>query len=513
VFKWLGGGGKVDHPLADAKRAKEIVDEISSAEPVKALGDAVDWLESVNQAADFKIELRIDAIEILDVAARKHQQRLLDDYFTAGTESKFQENRLYLAATKYWKTLGDACLQCVAQIESAKSIPSVLKPRVPVVAARGMRALTQQVKWVQFRYGKIEHDIWKSISVLYKFAETGGIVEHRVALYPGEQFVTSVRGEFLRVMMLWAAAPGSLSPVKQDVVEWVAGYFADKFLLQTRPEAEYVYFFDLDKAHLPQRWTRQTPVNPSARYFDAGDARQAVKNLADTTAAVGALPSAVDFGPNKNLDITVEVLRHLVTNWSRELPSRASEWRDTAMTLSIVHDFEVVVGAIAPELGDGLDFTDALAHETWIAENVSQGGYGAVVPAGKDDWVQVGVLLGIKTEKEKTWSVGLIRRVKSDDYKQRRVGIQLISRTALPIQVRSSGAGGRPHRAILLNAEPSASGSMHVLVPQNAFTLRDNIIGMYGKDNERRCTLKPAGVLETGPDFIWARFIADFNLG
>jgi hypothetical protein len=50
-------------------------------------------------------------------------------------------------------------------------------------------------------------------------------------------------------------------------------------------------------------------MNPSARYFDAGDARQAVKNLADTTAAVGALPAAVDFGPNKNLDITVEVLR------------------------------------------------------------------------------------------------------------------------------------------------------------------------------------------------------------
>ncbi len=514
MFKWLGGGGgKSDHPLADAKRAKEIADEISAAEPVKALAEATEWLESINQAADFKIESRVNAIELVDMAARKLQQKVLDDYFTVGVDNKFQENRIHAAATKYWKTLGDAYMQCVAQIETAKSISSELKPRVPVVVARGLRALTQHLKWVQFRYGKIEADCWKNISTLLKHAEAGGIVEHRIELYPGMAPATSVRNEFLRVMMLWAASPGSLSPLKQDVVEWVAGHFADKFLLPPRPEAEFIYYFDLGKSSPPQRWTRQTPVNPAARYFDAGEALLAVKSLADSTAAVGALPSGVDLGPSRNMDIVVEVLRHLVTNWARALPVRASEWRDTAMQLSVVHSFEVVVGAIAPELGDGLDFTEALAHETWVAENVSQGGYGAVVPAGKDDWVKVGVLIGVKNEKETTWSVGLIRRVKSDDYKQRRVGIQLVSRIALPIQLRSSGAGGRPHRAILLNAEPSASGSMHVLVPHNAFTLRDNIVGMYGKDNERRCTLKPAGVLETGPDFIWARFIAEFNLG
>jgi hypothetical protein len=513
VFKWLGGGEKVDHPLADAKRAREIVDEISAAAPAKALGDAVDWLESVAQTAEFKIEARIDAIEIIELAARKHQQRLLDIYFAVGSENKFQENRLYAAATKYWKTLGDAHVQCVAEIDSAKSIGAPLKPRIPLVVARGLRALTQQLKWVQFRYGKIDAGMWKNISALYNYAEASSIVEHRMELYPGVKPATSVRNEFLRAMMLWTASPGSLSPVKQDVVEWVAGYFADKFFLQLRPEAEYVYFFDLDKTHAPQRWTSQTSATPGARYFDAGDARNLLKNMMDSTTAVGALPSEVDLGPNRNIDITIEVLRHLLSNWSCELPVRASEWRNTAMTLTVVHGFEVVVGAIAPELGDGLDFTEALAHETWVAENVSQGGYGAVVPAGKDDWVQVGVLVGIKSEKEKNWSVGLIRRVKSDDYGQRRVGIQLVSRTALSIQLRSSGAGGRVRPAILLNAEPSASGSMHVLVPHNAFTLRDNIIGMYGADNERRCTLEPAGVLETGSDFIWARFIAEFNLG
>lgn len=513
MFKWLGGGDKADHPLADEKRAKEIADDLAASESVKALDDAVDWLESINQAADFRIEDRIHAIEVIDLAVRKHLQRVRDDYLKLGAENRFQENRLHAASTRYWSLLATAYLQCVAHIESAKSIPSTLKPRVPVVAVRAMRALAQQLKWVLFRYGKVSAEAWKHIGFLLAYAENSGIAEHRIAIYPGVQPPTSVRSEFLHAMMLWAASPGSLSPLKQDVAESVAAHFADKFILQTQPEAEYVYFFDLQKPHAPQRWTRQTQAGPGARYFGSGEACALVKKLLDTAAATGALPSGVDLGPNRNIDITVEVLRHLQTNWSRQLPVRASEWRDTAMQINIIHGYDVVVGAIAPELGDGLDFTEALAHETWIAENVSQGGYGAVVPAGKEEWVQVGELIGVRTEKEKSWSVGLIRRVKSDDYGQRRAGIQLISRTALPIQLKASGGTGRVRPAILLNAEPSASGSMHVLVPQNAFTLRDTIVGMYGKDNERRCTLRPAGVLETGADFIWARFIAEFNLG
>jgi hypothetical protein len=40
------GGSKVDHPMADVKKAKEIVAELP-ADPLKALADITQWLESL----------------------------------------------------------------------------------------------------------------------------------------------------------------------------------------------------------------------------------------------------------------------------------------------------------------------------------------------------------------------------------------------------------------------------------------------------------------------------------
>ena len=64
MLSWLKGD-KVDHPLADAKRAKSIIDGFPYRDPWKTLEDAGYWLGSVNETDAYKIERRFELIVML----------------------------------------------------------------------------------------------------------------------------------------------------------------------------------------------------------------------------------------------------------------------------------------------------------------------------------------------------------------------------------------------------------------------------------------------------------------
>ena len=50
-----------------------------------------------------------------------------------------------------------------------------------------------------------------------------------------------------------------------------------------------------------------------------------------------------------------------------------------------------------------LDFQAKNAGESWIVENISEGGFGAIVPQVKGDWIKVGSLLGVQSETAQYW--------------------------------------------------------------------------------------------------------------
>ena len=70
------------------------------------------------------------------------------------------------------------------------------------------------------------------------------------------------------------------------------------------------------------------------------------------------------------------------------------------MRLHVVHGYQNVLGAIEPGIGEGLDFSDTLSYDSWVAEDVSAGGYGVIVPAGKGEWLRVGVILALRGEMD-----------------------------------------------------------------------------------------------------------------
>ncbi len=506
MLNWFKGD-KVDHPLANARELKRIIDGFPARDPLKTLEDACYWLDSVNEADAYKVDRRFEVIDQIDAATRKAQERVRHAYHARTQDELVQEKRIWKVVTDFWNSLGSAYLACVRQAQDNGDVPQTFKPRLSLLAARATHALRQQMHWVLMRYGVLRPEFWSDMALCARLAESAGAVDKPLDMYADGGAASSHALEFLRAMMFWAASPSGLSPLEQDIAERVVGHHAPGYRLGTQPWPGCDYCFDLDAARPPLRFSSAVPVGAATRYFDGGGVWQSLQAQAAEVGVADTLPRSVDWGSTADLPSVTRVLRHLGLNWAKEMPARSAVRRRTAMRLLVTHGYQNVLAVIEPGVSEGLDFSATLSHDAWIAEDVSPGGYGVIVPAGKGEWLRVGTLLALRTETASVWEVGIIRRVKSDEHRQHRVGIQLISKSAILIYLRKSGAsqGGRRQTALLLAARPSRTGSLHIVARRDLFDGRESLEASYGAP-AATVTLDPGGVVETGQDFDWLRY-------
>src|SRR5688572_6393531 len=159
ALNWLGGD-KAEHPMADPRQARTIVDALPSKDAVKMLEEVTDWLESLNQADSFALDKRLHGVELLDGAARRHQRELTKEYLSTPRVQKFQENRLWNAEYGFCMQLGEAYYRCIKECLSGFSGASAIRDSLPVITARAFRSLGLQLKWILLRYGLVEERIW-----------------------------------------------------------------------------------------------------------------------------------------------------------------------------------------------------------------------------------------------------------------------------------------------------------------------------------------------------------------
>lgn len=142
------------------------------------------------------------------------------------------------------------------------------------------------------------------------------------------------------------------------------------------------YFFDLHSSQPPLRFVRLAPMTATTRYFSVGEARQAVKAMHAMASSIGELPAGIDCGPGAEINVVLRVLNHLLVNWAKNLPPRAAARRKTAGRLKAAHGYPQVLAVVMKKGAEALDFSQQLLPESWVTEDLSVGGCGAIVPAG-----------------------------------------------------------------------------------------------------------------------------------
>lgn len=512
ALKWPGE--KVDHLMADPKRARELVEDLP-ANDGKALEEITYWLETITRTPAFKLEQRFDNVSLLDGAAKTRVRKLSVDYLSMPRQMKFQEHRLWTAIYGFWQQLGHAYLGCVDQFETAGLAGlTIIRRSLPLMVARALRALTLQLKWNLLRYGPVERRIWTDITRLYQAAEKRGFLDSAIEVYPGSSAKGTAKVEFLKALMLWASSTDGLSPMRQEIAERLVAHFSDMLLLSRRPEG-CTHCFDPASPRAPTRLFKGAESAPGIIFFGAGPALGALEELATRIREGGEIPAEIELGGSYQKDVVLGVVRHLAIYWSADPPARNSERRPTAGRITVIPGFREVLQVLDPSAGDELDFSQELPAESWIVENVSDGGYGAIIPALKSDWIQVGTLIGMRREHERMWTIGLIRRIARDDRNQRRVGIQTLSKTAIPVRLVRAGAtqtsfnvSREPQPGILLATAPDRNGEIAVIMREGIFSARD---GMEMTINGKSYLLQPARLIEGGEDFDWAAFRVKSN--
>ena len=498
-------GGKVDHPMADAKNAREIIAELP-ADPLKALADITQWLESLADTKAFKADRLFENVDLLDAAAKNHQRKLAQDYFSTSRQQKFQENRLWTSSYQFWKALSNAYLECVARYESGQTGGTVIRKSLPVVVARTLRALTLQLKWILVRYGPVESRMWADVGRLYQFAEATGFAGSNIAIYPGTHGGGSVQQEFLKAVMLAVSSTDGLSPLRQEIAERAVAHYSPEFRIAAKPGPGCGYCFDIAAGKPPFRIVGNPPASPTARFFGAGAALAQLQKSEAIIRETGAIPSSVHLGGTYESAVVLPVFRHLASYWSDDAPARGTQRRHTATRMTVLHGMAEIVRTLDPANSDELDFSNEAAAEStaesWIVENVSDGGYGAIIPAAKSDWVRVGALIGVKTETAQHWGIGIIRRVTRDEHQQRRVGVQVLSKVVFPVRIGRPGAVAADS-ALLLSATPDKSGEVGVVMRDGIYNSRDSLDMAV---NSKQYLLLPSRLAEGGEDFDWAMF-------
>ena len=72
----LFGSRKPDHPMADIKEARKLLEELPAGDAFRCADELTHWLHSVMTEESFKAEYRAQLIQILDETAQTQLRKL-----------------------------------------------------------------------------------------------------------------------------------------------------------------------------------------------------------------------------------------------------------------------------------------------------------------------------------------------------------------------------------------------------------------------------------------------------
>src|SRR5690606_21972802 len=286
---------------------------------------------------------------------------------------------------------------------------------------------------MHLRYGPVSDGLWSTVSRVYAASEQARVSQMSVVVYPNVPGESSMQQELLRLFMFAACSPGALAPVDMELADRLIAQFGPKFAAAAEAGPETPYWVDLGAAAAPRRGPVSGGAKGPVGYFGAGAAHEDLLALAAEIRASGAVPSAVNLGGTYETERILAVIDHLEQHWSPKLPERKSIRQAAKLRLTVARGSDGVLDVLqlpprAAPAGEEI--------ESWIMEDMSAGGFGARVPAMKDEWLHIGCLLGLHYEGGAHWSAGIVRRLARSTAQQTNVGIQLLSRVAMPVELR-----------------------------------------------------------------------------
>ena len=483
---------KSDHPLADAKEARRLFADLSGKDAALALDDATILLESLHRDHLVDLDQRCDIIQQMDATMVTAARRFARDYAAAVPVSRSEEMRQWRLGAEYWAQLALAYASALKELPAASGkVRDALKSSLPMLYARALHAHTAVLKWQQFRYGPIAAEFWQDAGQAYLAAVTAGVAQKSLSLYPNTPLTTPER-EYLKILAFQASSMDSLLPQEIELAERLLDHLLPQFQFGNQERPDSVYWADAQKAQPPMRLAIKPTAAASLRYFSPGLALDAAYAL--KTQAEQATPSSLNLGNSYPASMVVNVLDHLATYWSPVPPQRSHVRHRVKSRMAVMPGLAHAYRCLVTNGGNNNG-----SVESWVVEDVSQGGMRAQAQLARDSRLSVNTLLAMQPEGGSNWLLGVVRRFARDDETNANLGIETLTKQPRALCVDS---GGIQTEVILIDPWES-SAQVRVVIPAAAW--EDNI-AMTFSDQGKAVKLFPDGQVQSGPDYLIGRY-------
>lgn len=494
-------GKKSDHPLADIKSAQQVLAELPKNDALNTVHELIGWIESIVELADdFRLDHELAVLRMFDEAAQPHLRKLLRDYFAVQPASKFQENRLWTMLSGYYMHSELAYLDVLTRYRNGGRGASGIKSDLPLVAARGITALSGRLKMAAARYALVEAKMWHHLADFFGHAEKNGYHKDAVILYPGASGNTSVAQEFSVLMAWYSVSAGVLSPLQEHLSERLTAYAGTGLRVDAQYNADALFVFDLSQPTPPMRVASDSTVHPALRFVAVAKALPQLSALLKTLDK-GIVPDDLNLdGANYEAELVRDVLRRQIDSLTQPAPTRRNPRRNIKVNLKVVKGFVKML----EQTEVGLNFSKD-GGDTWEAEDISVTGFRSVLPANRAEGIKIGSLVGSKPENVPHWAAGIVRRLSRDEKNCLHVGVEVLSTQIVGVSLTDRVYGVHAERqvALFLNRPNDTSGEAWLLMRPDTFSLTRSLnMEMGGKGY----LVLPLALVEAGDDYELARY-------
>jgi tetratricopeptide (TPR) repeat protein len=497
-------GKKSDNPLADIKSAQALLEDLPKTDAFRSLAELTELVELLSEQAEFKLDHQLAVLRLFDEAAQPYVRKLVREYFTPFEISKFQENRLWLTLGNWSRKVATAYFGLFTAYCNGEKGSSAIKAQLPLLAARSVHTLMWQLKFICAHYDLVDNTAWDNLARLYRHAEQLGYLEMAVSLYPGMIGNTSVKSEVGILMVWYDSGLSALSPLYIHLIERIVAQYRATIDIHPEISQHSRLSFDLSRPSEPTRINMGATTHPAMRFVGIPAMQARLEDLMKVLNK-NIVPDDINLGGNYEAEVVKNAAQYLL-NYVIAPPVRRNKRRLADITLNVVDGFDKVI----ERTGAGLNFGEGeAAPARWVTEEISSGGFSAVIPAKGNGSIGIGSLLGIQPDGLAHWGIAVVRRLLRDDAKnQLRVGAEILSNQIAGVVLNQNrvpgGAIENGQPALWLYARQNdASGEAQLLMRADTFSPGRSLqIQLDGKNY----LLMSNGLQEKGLDFDLAKF-------
>jgi len=444
------GAEAPDHPIEDEKAARKVLDALPVGDPAAALAELTHWAASMNATDSFTPGRRARVLMVLDDAARAYWRELGEQFLApAGTPAEGRDGDLAILRALFESAAEFANGYALCRLPGGKGSRWVEANYVRA-ALRNMRWLARRLTLANMLHLPESASLWESVHRLYLEAEEHEVERKPLPVFDGDPFASSVKQEYVRVLLVEIASPATLRGREVELVFRIAGRNAAAAQLEREPLAGAVYALVPSGNARPVSVKRLGKARDKALWLDTTNCLPRLRAALERDMGRDESEADTLYGSEYTLRERNRMLRRLEEAWGPNPPKRRAQRVRLASTVRVLSGFDAIATVIpvvdqgawtgggaeaGAELRIQLDDTEQAAERgkrAVVRQNparlldASSGGMGIAISRAEAKWAQLGALLGACMDPGHDWGVGVLRRVLAEG-EELRLGIQMLA--------------------------------------------------------------------------------------